>query len=61
MGRSQRVLGGVRMDDNILLFGDLNAKVGNLPLKEVVRLFEVPSVNKNGERLVQMCAERDWI
>ena len=41
------------------MLGDLNAKVGNLPVEEVVGGFGDLSINENGERLFQRCAERN--
>ena len=41
------------------MFGDLNAKVGNLPVEAIVRFFGVPVANENKETLIQMSVERD--
>ena len=36
----------------------MSAKVGEVPIQEMVGLYEVSSVNDNGQRLVEGCAQR---
>ncbi len=42
----------------IVLFGDMNGRVGNSELAGVVGKWRVEGVNENGEDLVDVCAER---
>ena len=39
------------------VLGDLNARVGNEVIEGIVGQHGVPGRNKNGERLLVMCAE----
>ena len=45
----------------IIVLGDMNAKVGDHEREGVTGKYGVPGVNENGERLVEMCAERRMI
>ncbi len=40
------------------VMGDMNAKVGDETVEEVVGKWGVPGMNENGEWLVDVCAER---
>ncbi len=42
----------------ILVFGDMNGRVGNSELAGVVGKWGVEEANENGEHLVDVCAER---
>ena len=42
------------MKNEIVLFGDLNAEVGNVTADWVVGFFGMPGINEVGERMVQL-------
>ncbi len=42
----------------VFLLGDMNARVGNTEIAEVVGKYGVEGVNENGQYLVDICAER---
>ncbi len=42
----------------IVVYGDMNGRVGNSELAGVVGKWGVEGVNENGEHLVDICAER---
>ena len=44
--------------ERVIVLGDMNARVGDVGLGEVVGRFGVPGTNGNGEYLVDFCAER---
>ena len=43
----------------MVVLGDLNARVGNEVIEEIVRRHGVPGRNESGERLLEMCAEQE--
>ena len=47
--------------ERVVVLGDMNAKVGDREIDGITGKFGVPGVNENGEKLVEMCAERDLI
>ncbi len=51
-------LGMFEKGRRVVVFGDVNGKVGNSELAGVVGKWEVEGVNENGEHLVDVCAER---
>ena len=46
---------------NVVLLGDLNARVGNELVEGVVGRHGVPGRNENGERMIGLCVERDMV
>ena len=44
---------------NVVVLGDLNARVGNTVIGGVVARFGVPGVNESGERLIDMCIDQE--
>ena len=46
-----------RADENVVLLGDLNARVGDVDMDCLIGMFVVPGVNDCGERLIEMCSE----
>jgi len=42
----------------VVVMGDMNAKVGDVSIDEVVGKWGVPGRNENGDSLVELCAER---
>ncbi len=49
---------GMSEKGRIVVFGDMNRRVGNNELAGVVGKSEVEGVNENGEHLVDVCTER---
>ncbi|KAK7063259.1 hypothetical protein SK128_028362 [Halocaridina rubra] len=47
------------MNVNVVLRGDLNFRVGNEPVDCVIGKYGVPGRNESGEKIVEMCIERD--
>merc|ERR1712002_1032345 len=46
-------------DVNVMVLGDLNARVGNTVIDGVVARFGVPDVNDSGVRLIEMCINQE--
>ena len=46
-------------DVNVLVLGDLNARVGNTVIDGVVARYGVPDVNDSGVRLIEMCINQE--
>ena len=49
---------GFDVMERIIVLGDMNARVGDVGVGEVVGSHGVPGTNRNGECLVDFCAER---
>ena len=45
----------------VVVLGDLNARVGDGEVEGVVRKYGVPDENESGERLLDMCVERELV
>uniref|UniRef100_A0A8C8DHP6 ribonuclease H n=1 Tax=Oryzias sinensis TaxID=183150 RepID=A0A8C8DHP6_9TELE len=54
-------LQGFGANVNVVLMGDLNARVGDERIEGVVGGHGVPGKNDNGERLIGMCTEREMV
>lgn len=52
---------GFGVNVNVVLLGDLNARVGDVPVEGVVGKYGVPGINENGERLIRLCMERELV
>ena len=48
-------------NNNVVVLGDLNARVGDVELEGVVGKYGVPERNASGESLLNMCVENDLI
>ena len=46
---------------NVVLMGDLNARVGNEQVDDVVGKYGVPGRNGSGEKMLEMCIERELV
>ena len=46
---------------NVIVLGDLNARVGNTVIPGVVGRYGVPRVNHSGENLIEVCLEQDLV
>ena len=46
---------------NVVVLGDLNARVGNTVIGGVTARFGVPGVNGSGERLIDMCIDQELV
>ena len=51
-------INGFSENERIVVFGDMNAKVGNREVYRMVRKYDVLGINENGEKLVEVCSER---
>ena len=54
-------LEGFSASERVMVMGDLNARVGDSEVEGIVGKYGVPRVNENGERLVEICAEREFV
>ena len=52
-------LEGFDVNMNVIVLGDLNARVGNEAIEKVMGTFGVPGRNGNGEKLLNLCCERE--
>ena len=51
----------VKVRENVVVLGDLNARVGDLEIENVVGMHGVPGTNESGEQLVGMCMEHELV
>ena len=54
-------IGNFDRDVNVVLLGDLNAKVGENEIENIIGKYGVPGRNESGEMLVNMCAEHEMV
>ena len=54
-------IGSFEERERVVVLGDLNARVGEEPVEGVIGEFGVPGVNENGEKLVDLCIERELV
>lgn len=47
--------------DRIVVLGDLNARVGDMGVEDIIGEHRVPGVRENGEKLLKFCAERGMV
>ena len=52
---------GLSRRNNVVVLGDLNARVGDREVEGVTGKFGMPDVNDSGERLLEMCMERELV
>ena len=52
---------GLSRRNYVVVLGDLNARVGDREVEGVVGKFGVPDVNESGEKLLDMCVERELV
>ena len=52
---------GLNRRNYVVVLGDLNARVGDREVEGVIGKFGVPGVNESGERLIEMCVERELV
>ena len=45
----------------MVVLGDLNARIGNEVIEEIVGQHGVPGRNDSGKRLLEMCAEQELV
>ena len=45
----------------VVVLGDLNARVGEREVEGVIGKYGVPGVNESGEKLLEMCVERELV
>lgn len=46
---------------NVLLWGNINARVGNEKVQVVVDTHDIPGNKENGEKIIWMCVEREMV
>ena len=51
----------VRGNANVVVLGDLNARVGDVEIDNVIGMHGVPGVNDSGEQLVGLCMEHELV
>ena len=51
----------VKVRENVVVLGDLNARVGDLEIENVVGMHGVPGTNEGGEQLLGMCMEHELV
>ena len=56
-----RCVDGLSTRNYVVVFGDLNARVGDGELEGVVGKYGVSSENESGERLLDMCVEQELL
>ena len=54
-------MSGVLVGMSVVVLRDLNARVGNEVIEEMVGRHGVPGRNESGERLLEMCAEQELV
>ena len=54
-----RCVEGLSRRNIVVVLGDLNARVGDSEVEGVVGKFGVPDRNESGEKLLEMCVERE--
>ena len=54
-----RCVDGLSTRNYVVVLGDLNARVGDGELEGVVGKYGVSGENESGERLLDMCVERE--
>ena len=52
-------VGGFGRNESVVVFEDLNARVGNEVIEGIVGRHGVPGRNESGERLLEMCADQE--
>ena len=52
---------GLSTRNYVVVLGDLNARVGDGEAQGVVGKYGVPGVNESGERLLDMCMEKELV
>lgn len=51
----QDLLDTTRNSEKTIIIGDLNARIGNVPIDGVKQRFNEEVINENGERLIEIC------
>ena len=54
-------LAGFNENEQVLVLGDMNAKVGDDARGDVIGKYGVPGLNENGEQLYDLCVERRMV
>ena len=56
-----RCVDGLSTRNYVVVLGDLNARVGDGEVEDVVGKYGVPGENESGERLLDMCVEQELV
>ena len=51
----------VKVRENVVVLGDLNSRVDDLEIENVVGVHGLPGTNESGEQLVGMCMEHELV
>ena len=54
-------VGSFGRNESVVVLGDLNARVGNEVIEGIVGRHGVPGRNESGERLLEICAEQEFV
>ena len=54
-------VGSFGRNESVVVIGDLNARVGNEVIEGIVGRHGVPGRNESGERLLEMCVEKELV
>ncbi|KAK7076377.1 Acyl-CoA synthetase member 3, mitochondrial [Halocaridina rubra] len=54
-------VGDFVMNVTVVLIGDLNSRVGNVPVVGIIWKYVVPGRNESGENMTEMCSEREML
>ena len=60
-GRLNECIGGFRENIKVVVLGDLNARVGNEPVADVIGRSGVQGRNDSGEELIGLCLEQELL
>ena len=56
-----KCVGSFGRNKSVVVLGNLNATVGNEVIEGIVGRHGVPGRNESGERLLEMCAEKELV
>ena len=56
-----RCVDGLSKRNYVVVFGDLNARVGHEEVEGVLGKYGVPGGNESGEKLLNMCVEQELV
>ena len=54
-------IGSFGKNESVVVLGDLNARVGNELIEDIVGWHGVSGRNESGERLLEMCTEQELV
>ena len=60
-GKLNECLGSFRENVRMVVLGDLNARVGNESVMDVIGKYEVPGRNDSGNESIGLCIEEEFL